>query len=408
MPYIRKLPSGKYQATIRLANGKRATKTDSLKKVVRDWANEEEAKIRRGETRDPNAGKITLADWHTDWLGRRGVERTTADKDTARWRTHVEPRWGQHPLDSITRDDLEIWVRDMADRTCRKCRRLNPPADKSGMLLAHKRPDGTVCPGGQATDEDERIPVGLGRWTIQGVVHLLSAMLADATEKRRISANPAAGLRLPPAFPKPPFFWTQDEARQLLMILPDPWRTLVDLDMHVGLRWGELAGLKCQAVDTTQQTIRVRGVLTRRGWREYPKSLKSCRDVPIPPHLQDDVWRIVADRASGDLVFTAPKGGPLDDGNFRDRVFAPALDASGVRRGTPHDMRHTAASWLVMAGVDLYRVQNLLGHEKSTTTERYAHLAPSAHKAIVDAWASNPVDLRDAPVTHEGNSVSSG
>jgi integrase len=102
-------------------------------------------------------------------------------------------------------------------------------------------------------------------------------------------------------------------------------------------------------------------------------------------------------RTPASLVFTAPEGGPVDDGNFRDRIWYPAAVAAGIRRFPPRIMRHTAASWLVIDGVPLYDVQALLGHESYRTTERYAHLAPDAHDKVVQSWARR----HDASVTHE-------
>ncbi len=57
-----------------------------------------------------------------------------------------------------------------------------------------------------------------------------------------------------------------------------------------------------------------------------------------------------------------------------------------VPRHNPHACRHTAASWLVQAGVPLYNIKNLLGHASSATTEIYAHLAPGVHSVVEDAW----------------------
>lgn len=59
-------------------------------------------------------------------------------------------------------------------------------------------------------------------------------------------------------------------------------------------------------------------------------------------------------------------------------------------------MRHTAASWLVQAGVDLYRVQALLGHESFKTTQRYAHLAPDSFDKVIDAWGDMSPDGDDS------------
>jgi integrase len=139
---------------------------------------------------------------------------------------------------------------------------------------------------------------------------------------------------------------------------------------------------------------------------------------------------LMAGRPRESLVFTAPADGPLSDGNFRDRVWYPAVTAARmcgllapaaeddycegpcgpqfcddpkhkIRRFPPRVMRHTAASWLVQDGVPLYDVQALLGHESFATTQRYAHLAPDAHSRVHESWARScavilPYDTKEA------------
>jgi len=91
--YIRKLPSGKWQATVRGLDGRKHTMTDPLQKVVKMWATDQEAKFGQGDTRDPRAGDIRVGDWHARYAAASGVERITAAKNTSLWVTHCEPKW---------------------------------------------------------------------------------------------------------------------------------------------------------------------------------------------------------------------------------------------------------------------------------------------------------------------------
>lgn len=350
MASIKQLPSGKYRGRVKRGGRVVATFSHPLKGTVERWSRDVERKLDAGEWIDPKLGRLSVSEWHEHWLTRlRLVSRNTTNKDASHWRNHVEPRWGHVSLTSIEGDDVREWVRDM------------------------QRPD--YSPTGPA-----------GAHTIQGAVHLLASLLQAAVDGKRLTHNPAHGVTLPTPDLKVPFFWSREsEAPALLEALEEPWRLMVDLDLHVGLRWAELAGLKRRALDLDQGLIHVAGSQTRYGWEPITKG-KSLRTVPFPLRLREPLSAHVKGLAGDALVFTASGGGPLQDSNFRNRVFYPAITRAGVRRGTPHDMRHTAASWAVMAGVDLYRVQALLGHESFRTTARYAHLAPSAHDALHAAW----------------------
>jgi integrase len=161
----------------------------------------------------------------------------------------------------------------------------------------------------------------------------------------------------------------------------------MELGMQAGLRFEELAGLHGHRVDWLRGRIEVVDVMTRNGLRQWPKSRKSHRTVPVPPGLLEEMSKLMAGRDRESLVFTAPEGGPVSYANFRNRVWYPAVAAAGIRQFPPRVMRHTAASWLVQDGVPLYDVQALLGHESFATTQRYAHLAPDAHSKVLESWS---------------------
>lgn len=387
MASYRRLANRKWQAEVllptRLLSGrpKRITKTHPSKAFLREWATKLEADIDAGRYTDARGADTILADVHERWLTGQLVSPATRAKHESFWRNHVKPAWGGHPIGTITRAALRGWVRDMNERVCAKCL-SKPRLTVAGDMAKHETGNGKPCPGSGHRP-------GLGPWVIQGAVSCLSALLSVAVEDGELAANPCLGLRLPRVDPRPVFFWTKADAARIVeaaRAIHEPSALMIDLDMLVGLRWGELAGLRARWVDVEHGIIHVVGVQTRSGWREYPKSRMSRRTVPIPDRLLPDMRDRLAGLSGDDIVFPAPEGGPWDDTNFRRRVFTPSVKASGVPRGTPHDMRHTAASWLVQAGVDLYRVQALLGHEKPTTTQRYAHLAPDAFDPIRRAW----------------------
>jgi integrase len=245
------------------------------------------------------------------------------------------------------------------------------------------------------------IAAGVGPPTVHACVNLLSAMLQAAVDEGVLTRNPAKGVALPTVTVRAAEWFTRDEHSAIMAELDEPYRTLVDLGCTVGPRWGELAALHGSDVDWLRGQLEIWQVLTRHGLREHPKSSRSRRIVPLPPDLVEAMSQLLTGRPRDAALFTASAEGLLVEGNFRRRVWAPALARAGAAYRRPHVMRHTAATWLVQDGVDLYRVQALLGHEDFRTTMRYAHHAPDAHEVVRASWDRRR-GTRDAPATPDG------
>ena len=85
------------------------------------------------------------------------------------------------------------------------------------------------------------------------------------------------------------------------------------------------------------------------------------------------------------MVFPGVKGGKLNK-NYLAKRFRFFRDLAKLPKHLRfHSLRHTYGSWLAQAGVDLYRIKELMGHQSTQTTMRYAHLQPKNLRDAVDA-----------------------
>jgi len=362
VPAYRKLPSGKHNYEVRLPNGRRKSFTDPIKGVAKRRAEEFERAIRDGQPVTVNR-KATVADWHAKWVATRTVEPATAAKNASHWRTHIAPRWGDWPLSLIGRSDVQSWVRDMTH-------------------------------------------AGSGAATVTAVYHLFSALLRDAVLEGVLAVSPCREIDLPKIVKPAPRWLTEEEYGRIQLALAvtpraPVWQAYVGLGCYSGLRPGELAGLDVGDVDLSRNLVHVHQVMTRHGMRAYGKTNGSTRWVPFPPQVADLLWPVIGDRGSG-AVFTSARGDRVRDELFRDRVWQPALEAAGVEYVRPYVLRHTAASWLVQAGVPPFEVVKMLGHNSMALVNTYLHLAPDQHDRIRAAWGG----ARAGQVPHGENEKS--
>ena len=236
----------------------------------------------------------------------------------------------------------------------------------------------------------------------QTVIHARATLrraLHDAQRDGLVIRNAAALARPPRAERREMRPLTADELRSLLdATADDPMGPLFAVAAGTGLRLGELLGLRW--TDVTDGSLTVRRSLARAeggGWAmAEPKTRRSRRTVMLPA-----VARLGLDRqrerqaaarvAAGstwqdrvNVVFTDAIGRPLNP-----TAVSHAFRAAADRLGLPvrlHDLRHTAASLLLGAGVPLKVVSETLGHSSiAITADVYAHVTPELRREAADA-----------------------
>lgn len=204
--------------------------------------------------------------------------------------------------------------------------------------------------------------------TVLKLLRTMHRVLRFAVQRELIEFNPATDMEKPSVAQHRCGYLTPDQFRLLEGAAP-PWvRPILRFAVSTGMRLKEVTGLTWGDVDKAAGLVHV-PMDSKTGTSAVPLSA-TARAV------LDDTTR----RLRCPYVFHDDAKEPILSDRQRARVSqttGKAARSVGIEEGRAfHLLRHTAASWMVQAGVPLYEVQTILGHSSPALTQRYAHLAP--------------------------------
>jgi integrase/recombinase XerC len=209
------------------------------------------------------------------------------------------------------------------------------------------------------------------RATVARKVSAVRAFFRYLRREGWVESDPAALVVAPKREQKVPAHLSVDEMSQLLDS-PDGStplgrrdRAILELFYASGIRLSELVALDLEDLNLADRVVRVMG----KGRKE--------RIVPFNAKAREALRAWLKDRATltrGDALFVNARGGRLT-GRSVQRLVARHVSSCSTRFGiSPHALRHSFATHLLQNGADLRAIQELLGHVRLSTTQRYTHV----------------------------------
>ena len=221
---------------------------------------------------------------------------------------------------------------------------------------------------------------GLAKSSIARKLATVRSCYRFLARRERLETNPARQLASPRLPRRLPSVLPKDESKALLDTPVEDTlagrrdRALLELLYACGLRVAECCGLDLEDIDRRHGTVRVMG----KGSKE--------RVVPVGEVALEAMDAYLDRRGGGNgPLFRNARGYRLSTRSVHTIVQRRARAAGLARRVTPHTLRHTFATHLLGEGADLRLIQELLGHSRLSTTQRYTHVSPEHLMKVYDA-----------------------
>jgi integrase len=244
--------------------------------------------------------------------------------------------------------------------------------------------------------------------TLRNTVSFLRSVFAAALHDGLISRDPTRRVRLPEAADKRVTPLTVAQVRAIHDAMPRRQAAIVIAQAGLGLRAGEVLGLRLADVDFLRREVTISHQLepgAREGTRTAPKTRRSRRVVPLPQVVANAIAAHLAEWPAADdgSIWTTLNGGPPRHEHYYESIAKAVAKVNG-REGedavrvpantTSHAFRHHYASVLIAAGASVIEVGERLGHKDGSLVLRtYGHLFEGredrTRRAIDAAWTDD-------------------
>ena len=341
----------RYDVRLRDLAGKTYTRTFRTRKDAERFEATEHADKARGSWLDPRGGDVLFKDWAAQWLESNPAKSPSAyARDESAIRLHINPAIGSQRLGAVTQPRVQALVNEWSTRSMPR--------------------------------------------TVQRQYDTLSAIFAAAVDGDLIARTPCRKIKQPVAEPVKREVIEGAELDALAVALGTDLSLMVYIAVELGLRWGEVAGVRVCDVDFRakqfvvfeQRTRGRKGVMVTR----RPKSEAGRRHVAASAWLMTMardhlIARSASDLDSEELLFVNSDGEGLDYSNWYHRVWVPATFAIKRAGLQFHDLRRTNATALVQEGVDVKTAQERLGHsDPRLTIGLYAQVTKAGERDAAD------------------------
>ncbi|MCX6459163.1 MAG: tyrosine-type recombinase/integrase [Actinobacteria bacterium] len=351
--HLRKLPSGRFQASYINPAGlrQRAPDTFESRAAAGDWLTVQESTILQQTWTDPTLRNIAFGPYAERWIKERaGLRPRTIQLYEWMFERYLKSTLGPMNLSAIDPAVIRSW-------------RLN--------LLT----------------------LGNSETMVAKAYRLLRAIFNTAVEDELIRRNPCritgGGTEKPSERP----VLELPQVVALAALIPQRQRSMILLATFASLRYGEVTALQRADVDFEAGTVSINHAFTEVPGRGLvlgpPKSRAGVRTIAVPSTvmaaLKDHFQRYVSDSPDA-FVFTGVKGKPIRRSHFNGLVdWKAAVAEIGVPQLHFHDLRHTGNTLAASSGVSTRDLMARMGHDSMNAALIYQHATKQADKKISDS-----------------------